>query len=432
MATFRAGFGRSDITPRLGCQLAGYSNRAGGATGIHDRLLSRALVLEDEGGRWAIVASDLCYLSAPTVVTIRDAVHRRTGIPPSHVLVATTHTHSGPQEEAGNWEQPLGDLIADAVEQACQGLQSACIGGGNGTLPGCGINRRWLDRPVDPGLAAVRVDDLERRPLGLLTNLGLHGVVLGPDNLLISADWPGSACAKVEDALGPGCTCLFLQGGSADVNPLVEGVRARLRSGHTVVAIGDIGYFYGPPDDPERWNIGDRRGGTFAEVEELAEAFASEAVRVARGIRCAPGTAPLWSRQVIVNAARDPGEPQREAVQPSLLPERPKVTDEQGRIPAEIMLLGLGGIVLVAEPGELFSQTAVTFKKELRAIGYGTPMVVGYANGFLAYLPEPVAFDEGGYEVNWASYLGISRHFQNRVWQAIEPILRQATCAARS
>jgi hypothetical protein len=52
-------------------------------------------------------------------------------------------------------------------------------------------------------------------------------------------------------------------------------------------------------------------------------------------------------------------------------------------------------------------------------------MVVGYANGFLGYLPEPVAFGEGGYEVRWAEYLGISRHVQDRVWRAAEPIARR-------
>ena len=427
MTTLRAGLSSGDITPRVGCLLAGYSNRPGSSTGVHDRLRCRALVLEDEGGRWAIVANDLCYLTAPAVAEIRAAVCRRAGIPRGHILIATTHTHSGPQDEPGAWDRPLAESIGEAVAEACNRLQPALIGGAYGTLPGYGINRRYLDRPVDPGLAVLRIDDLRGRPLGLVTNLGLHGVVLGPDNLLISGDWPGAACARLEEALGGGCTCLFLQGGSADVNPLVAGVRARLQSGHTVVAIGDISHYYGPRDDPQATNIGDRRGGTFAEVEELAQAFAGEAWRVAQGIRAGPAGGALWSRQVVVDVARDPTEPEPEGPPPALLRERPQIHDEEGRIPAEVMLLGLGGILLVCEPGEVFSQTAVTFKKELRAMGYTTPMVVGYANGFLGYLPEPIAFQEGGYEVGWARWLGISRHVQARVWQAIEPMVGEAS-----
>jgi hypothetical protein len=89
------------------------------------------------------------------------------------------------------------------------------------------------------------------------------------------------------------------------------------------------------------------------------------------------------------------------------------------------MLLRAGDALLLGQPGEVFSQRAVTLKAKLRAMGYPTPMLVGYANGWLVYLPEPEAFDEGGYEPGWARRLGLSRHFQARVWEAVEPVLRQ-------
>ncbi|MCD6290436.1 MAG: neutral/alkaline non-lysosomal ceramidase N-terminal domain-containing protein [Anaerolineae bacterium] len=427
MSAFRAGFGRVDITPKIGCRLVCYSGRPSGSVGIHDRLSARALVLEDEGGRWAIVSSELCYLNMDSVREIREAIQRRVGIPPAHVFVSTIHSHSGPHDrDADNWDRPLAELIADAVEAACDALQPARIGGGYGMLYGYSVNRRWIDRPVDPGIAVIRVDDAEGHPLGLVTNFGCHAVVLGPDNLLVSADWPGYACARLEEALGAGTICMFLQGGSGDVNPLVEGVRRHLRSGHTVVSIGGVSSYYGPPDDPKRWDIGDRRGGTFEEVAELGEAFAEEALHVAWGIQTAVPSTPLWSEQVTVNFAAGPDEPQAEPdeLALSLITERPAIVDREN-IPAEIMLLGVGDAVLLGEPGEVFSQTAVTVKTRLRAYGYGTPMLVSYANGWMAYLPEPEAFDEGGYEPGWARRLGLSRYIQPRVWEAVEPILRE-------
>lgn len=57
-------------------------------------------------------------------------------------------------------------------------------------------------------------------------------------------------------------------------------------------------------------------------------------------------------------------------------------------------------------------------------MGYKIPALVTYANGFLVYLPEPGAFPEGGYEPAWAVSLGLSKQFQPRVWQAIEPVLK--------
>ena len=157
MRMFQVGFGRSDITPHeLGHRLMGYGNRAQGATGIHDRLLARALVFEDGDTRYALLANDLRCLDAESTREIREAVLVRTSIPPEHVFVAATHTHSGPHDrDTENWQRPLPDLVADAVEAAQQALQPARIGSGFGMLYGHSINRRWIDRPVDPAVAVV-------------------------------------------------------------------------------------------------------------------------------------------------------------------------------------------------------------------------------------------------------------------------------------
>jgi hypothetical protein len=340
------------------------------------------------------------------------------------VLVANTHTHGGPHDgHADNWDRPLAEIIADAVEQAHTTRQPARIGSGSGFLYGYSINRRWLDRPIDPGIAVLRVDDLAGKPLGLFTNFACHSVVLGYDNTLLTGDWPGFAMRKLEEQLGPGATCLFTQGGCGNINPLISGVRKRLRGGQTIWAIGDVSTYYGAPDDPNKWSIGDRGGGTFAEAAELGEAFAEEVAYVAGRIATTAAPQAFWSEQVIVNAAAEPGE---HPVQPTplLITERPDIQDPQN-IPAEIMMLHAGDLMLVSQPAEVFAETAINLKIQLRAMGYKTPALVSYANGFLLYLPEPEDFPERGYEVNWAVSLGLSKQFQPRVRAAIEPVFRR-------
>jgi hypothetical protein len=389
-------------------------------------LQARALVLEDEGGRWALISIEFCYLNADTVQHIREVIQARLGIPPARSLIATTHTHAGPHDrQAENWDRPLADIVADAVEAACRALQPARIGSGYGFLYGYSINRRWLDRPVDPGLAVVRLDDADGKPLGLVTNFACHAVVLGSDNLLISGDWPGYACTRLEEALGPDTTCLFFQGGSGDINPLVAGVREHLQGHQTVRAIGEVSAYYGVPDDPDQWNIGDRRGGTFEEVAELGDAFVDQVLRVARRIPTGYPSSSLWSAQLTVNASADPDEPRLDPPAWSLVLKTEVPTGADGTIQAEIMALGVDKIVWVGQPGEVFSETAVTLRRKLRLMGYAAPMLVSYANGWLAYLPEPDAFDEKGYEPGWAVRLGISRYFQARVWEAVSPVLQQ-------
>jgi hypothetical protein len=419
-----AGFGRAEITPALGCKLVGYGNRSTGAQGVHDPLLARALVLEHAGETWALVSCDLCYLSAHTMAEVRASIQTRTGIAAERTLVATTHTHAGPHDShPENWHRPLAEIIADAVAVAYSNRQPARIGNGRGLLYGYSINRRWLDRPIDPGVVVLRVDDLTGRPLGLLTNFACHAVVLGYDNLRISGDWPGYAMHKLEERLGSGVTCLFTQGGAGNINPLVTGVRRRLRSEQTIRAIGNVSAYYGDADDPDQWNIGDRGGGTFAEVAELGDAFAEEALYVANRITTAASLARLWSARVVVNAAAEPGEHPQQPPTP-LITERPLI-DDPCNIPAELMLLAIGDLLLVTQPGEVFAETAIRLKRRLYELGYSTSALISYANGFLLYLPEPEDFPEGGYEVQWAVSLGLSKQFQTRARMAIEALLQE-------
>ena len=55
-------------------------------------------------------------------------------------------------------------------------------------------------------------------------------------NTAEALNYRGYATRKLEERLGEGTTCLFTQGGSGNINPLVSGVRKRLRSGSTRAA----------------------------------------------------------------------------------------------------------------------------------------------------------------------------------------------------
>jgi hypothetical protein len=59
----------------------------------------------------------------------------------------------------------------------------------------------------------------------MVINFGLHPVVLGSDNYLVSADFVGYATTEIEQGGG---VCIFTNGGCGDVNPLTETVRRQL------------------------------------------------------------------------------------------------------------------------------------------------------------------------------------------------------------
>lgn len=424
----KAGFGKSVITPKVGTRLMGYANRTSPSAGVHDDLHARAMALEANGESWAICAVELCYIREPQVAAVRELVQTRTGFPGSHVFVSAVHTHSGPDDQDPNsWDTPLVELIADGVVQAIQRMRPARIGAGSGFLYGWSINRRWLDRPVDPFVGVVRLDDENGQLLGVVSNFGCHAVVLGYDNFLISADWPGVTSEVVEKTLGHESVCIVTQGGSGDVNPITKQVRERLKSG---VSIGTMKgrTYYGNPKEDFLWHIGDRGGGTFEEAKELGVAVAEEILHVTKTIPTQADVRGLWNHQITLDGSRQPDDPLYSlgGEIPTHITERPNPPSLGGKRLMELTMLGIEELscVMIGQPGEVFAETVVATRRQLQEKGYAQPWTIGYANGWQLYLPPESAYPEGGYEVDWAVHLGLSPKLQNRIWNAIFPILR--------
>ncbi|MEO8609931.1 MAG: neutral/alkaline non-lysosomal ceramidase N-terminal domain-containing protein [Chloroflexota bacterium] len=424
MAELKAGIGKSIITPRVGAKLVGYFDRLDGSKAVHDELMARALVLDNGEQIIAICGIELLWLWANIVTDIRATVAKRCGLKPENIMIACTHTHGGPApHDAAHWDTPLVDLIADAIVAAYETRQPARIGFGFGQLIGYNINRRWLNRPADPSVGVIRVDKPDGSPLAVVGNYACHAVVMGYDNYLLTGDWPGYSSRLLEAEMGDGSLAIFTQGGAGDVNPLTETVRQRLAAGHPVGTIGELTSYYGEyrRDDPTTWNIEDRGGGTFLECETLARAYNTEVLRVWKAIKTET-TVPIWIEKIIVDNAVGPDEPPSEGLPQEYENYVPEIKGNTR--PMEIMVVGIGPAVLVTQPGEVFSETAVALRKAGQQMGYGFPWLVSYANGSFAYLPPANAFEEGGYEVKWALRYGLSRHMQDRIADAVIPILK--------
>ena len=94
-ASLRAGVGKADITPRTGYYLGGWTRADRVSGGQHTRLFSRALVLERDGRKMALVQIDLFMVPAGMVQHIGEALAKR-GFSERNILISASHTHSGP------------------------------------------------------------------------------------------------------------------------------------------------------------------------------------------------------------------------------------------------------------------------------------------------------------------------------------------------
>ncbi len=233
-----AGVARRIISPPKGIFLIGYGDRTKGNLGIHDDLTATALVLDDGTTRIAIVALDMLTINEFIV----DRVRAR--LAPTEVLLCCSHTHSGPIAYADEksprrnleYINSLVDNIVEAVQDAQANLLPARLEYSYNEA-NVGINRREKmpdghfeigrnpEGARDKSVQVVSVltdtgrrkSDKEGTRLATIVNYACHGTVLGPDNLLVSADWIGAMRRKVESELG-GLT-LFLQGAAANINP---------------------------------------------------------------------------------------------------------------------------------------------------------------------------------------------------------------------
>lgn len=227
--TLSAGVARRIITPPKGIFLIGYGDRSKGNTGVHDNLTATALVLDDGTTRLAIVALDILTINEFIV----DRVRAR--LAPTAAVLCCSHTHSGPIAYADSrsprrnqeYIDSLVNSIVESVKEAEANLYPAHLefSCGEGDI---GINRREKlpdgrmeigrnpSGARDKSVQVVSIFTGGRR-LGTIINYACHGTVLGPDNLLVSADWIGVMRNKVENELGG--LALFIQGAAANINP---------------------------------------------------------------------------------------------------------------------------------------------------------------------------------------------------------------------
>ena len=91
----RVGASAVKITPPLGIPMAGqYFER--GATAVHDDLYAKAIVIEKNGVKVAIVSCDLVDIGTELVPAVRKMAAKSTGIPEDHIMISATHSHTGP------------------------------------------------------------------------------------------------------------------------------------------------------------------------------------------------------------------------------------------------------------------------------------------------------------------------------------------------
>jgi len=212
---FLAGAAARKITPPLGERpvfLAGFQ-RDRRASAVHSDLYARALAFRLGDQVAILVACDLIGLARGEIEEIRAALAPR-DIPPDALVVACTHTHSGP-DTLGLWGPDAAPSDVDPVylaavkravaEAAVEALTFGCpvkMRAVMATMPAGYIKNSRAPGLVDDEIAAIQFVRPNGETLGTLLNLACPPEVLDGASALVSADYPGAACRLVEQVIG--------------------------------------------------------------------------------------------------------------------------------------------------------------------------------------------------------------------------------------
>ncbi|MFI3284050.1 MAG: neutral/alkaline non-lysosomal ceramidase N-terminal domain-containing protein [Erysipelotrichaceae bacterium] len=223
-----------DVTPPIGSQMAGYSERKHGAIGIHDPLLAHAIVLDDGLSKIAYVVIDVTSVDSHFTKKVREIVLQETGIEFDHVMIGGTHTHSGSAATKLNARvyipikqfDPNGDAeyysqlikkVAGVIIWANNSLEEASIGIGTGIIDGLGTNRNNIDDYYDPAVSIIKLNRKDGSLLGAIINHACHPTVLNFENYLFTADYIGYLKSQLKDHY-PESEFVFSQGAAGSAS----------------------------------------------------------------------------------------------------------------------------------------------------------------------------------------------------------------------
>ncbi|NLD36658.1 MAG: hypothetical protein GX654_07305 [Desulfatiglans sp.] len=217
---FKAGAAKVDVTPD---EKALPKN----IEGIHDRVYSRAIVVDNGVTSAALVTVDTGMLFEQLWKNLTQKIEKELGIPAQNILLTPTHTHSsifGPQPG-------LEELIFKSIKLAKERLQPARIGYGTG-VSYINVNRniidpktrRWwegpnYDGPSDKTVAVVKFETINGEPIAVYYNYAMHGVTVGQIDK-ISGDAPGATSKYIEDSFDDKIVAVWSTGACGDQNPI--------------------------------------------------------------------------------------------------------------------------------------------------------------------------------------------------------------------
>lgn len=413
-----AGFGRADTTPEEYGPMSGFGTDARRiCNNVIDRVMGTCVALSDaQNNTFLLCTVDLLNAKAETVVkAAREAITVATGVPGERIMVAATHTHSGPATYSAEvaftnrYLNYFGKQMAKAAVDAMADRKEAKIYIGQKIVKNMTFVRHYLMNDgtyggscfgsfksgakahldvADEQMQLIRFVREGARDI-VLMNWQSHATFIGhPDEGNMSADYIGVLRNHVEGLTG--CHFAFFQGACGNLVPtsrieeenLIEKnhiAYGRLLAQKVIEGLEELRPVKGgciktkqlqykaevdhgdDPRVPDAQYVCDR----FYQLEDPKERMA---------LRKQYGFNSIYHATQVINRSRLPAY-----------------------IEMELDALCIGDISFSTVPYEMFCSNGKYIKDNTP---FAMTFVMGYCNGSNSYLADKAAFRYDCYEVN--------------------------------
>jgi neutral ceramidase len=421
-ADYKAGIGRIIITPEKPIYMSGYGGRDHPSEGVIHDLWAKALAIEDrKGARVVIVSTDLIGLPRSISDIVAARVQKQYGIDRSHLVLNSSHTHTGPlirrnlemlfelgpddNQVVSDYSNKLTENLVAVVGASLKDLEPVDLSFGNGRAT-FAINRRQStpagmkigenpQGPGDPDVPILKITAPDGKLRAVLFGYACHNTTLTGQFYKISGDYSGFAQIAIEKA-NPGATAMFLMLCGADQNPYP---RSKLE-------------------------LAEEHGATLA--AEVNRVLAEKLQRIRGPVRPAFQIVELnfapKSRETF-EARLNESNVYRVRHAKAML----RLYDERNpivRYPYPVQAIQFGkDLTLVALGGEVVVDYDLRIKREFGSKGI---IVAGYSNDVMSYIPSLRVLKEGGYEADDSMiYYGLPGPYDEQVEDRIMTTVRQ-------
>ncbi len=427
---------KEKITPHIPVFQGGFGARMHKSEGIHSDPYASVVVIQ-ANKTVVIIALDLLGGDRSFANGIKKAINEKYGLEEDEIIINYSHTHSvvgvtGEDEETRShrslsitqdryiWDLDKEDkdytedikyfntiktkilyMLNKGFQNLIEGDMYICKGKSK-----FGVSRRFpyeqrvLFKPnfdenvIDMDLFLFKFIDKDNNIHGLIYNYACHATTLGPDNYLISADFPGVVRKYLEE-YNPGMIPIFLQGCGADIKPYISADNDQFKSCNYdeleeagISLAKEIQKLINKPDK---------------KTHELSEKKCEDNIRWRKidiNIRTRSDEVKLytevWDIQKWESIINDPEEPHYRKVSVKKILSDTKAGRVKNYLPYYISLLRLDkSTCIIALEREVVSDIGKNIKK---IISDEDIIVLGYSNEVFCYIPSRKVLLEGGYE----------------------------------